>query len=177
MNQSFESLLTWMDSHSHEVPLEDLMQRLGVVDVELDDLKEFERYGDLRYQRNLIKAGEGYHALLLCWKPGQRSPIHDHRGSACAVRVLSGICTETQFERTEQGDVYPTFTRQLYAGQVCGSYDHDMHQISNLSSHDPLVTIHIYTPPLLVMGQYSLTERSIGEFLDPVLQFADGAGI
>jgi hypothetical protein len=38
------------------------------------------------------------------------------------------------------------------------------------------VTLHVYSPPLLVMGTYSLTDRSRGE--EPMLlEFSDAAGI
>ena len=40
-----------------------------------------------------------------------------------------------------------------------------------------LVTLHIYSPPLLVMGQYSLLDRAVREFKDEVYAFTEGAGI
>ena len=40
-----------------------------------------------------------------------------------------------------------------------------------------LVTLHVYSPPLLVMGQYSLTDPMVGEFADPIFDFALGGGI
>src|SRR5205807_7632445 len=42
---------------------------------------------------------------VLCWRNGQRSPIHDHRGSSCGVRVLRGTMTETQFAFAPNGHV------------------------------------------------------------------------
>ena len=56
--------------------------------------------------------------------------------------------------------------------------DLDIHRISNNQPDDrELVTLHIYSPPLLVMGQYSLTSRERREFNDQVYSFAEGAGI
>jgi hypothetical protein len=37
--------------------------------------------------------------------------------------------------------------------------------------------LHIYSPPLLVMGQYSLTEPLVREFRDEVHAYTEGAGI
>ena len=58
------------------------------------------------------------------------------------------------------------------------SEDQDIHQVSNLmDGSERLVTQHIYSPPLLVMGSYSLTESKVVEFRDPVYEFSLGEGI
>jgi hypothetical protein len=87
------------------------------------------------------------------------------------------VATETQFEKTREGLIYPTLTRKMPAGSVCASQDIDIHQMSNLQSDLDLVTLHIYSPPLLVMGKYSLTEPMVGEYADPIFDFALGGGI
>jgi cysteine dioxygenase len=115
---------------------------------------------------------------VLCWRAGQRSPIHDHRGSSCGVKVIKGVATETFFDRTPHGHVYATGSRALNQGAVCGSQDDDLHQMSNLQAPgQDLITLHIYSPPLIVMGLYSLTETRVREFNDPVATLCDGAGI
>jgi hypothetical protein len=52
-----------------------------------------------------------------------------------------------------------------------------MHQISNLQAGDAdLVTLHVYSPPLMWMGTYSLTDRTRGQ--EPMfIEFCDAAGI
>ena len=177
MSQTLPEFLTSLDFYSHRVPLDELTRRLESLTVGLDDVRDFLVFGSESYRRNLMRAGPAYHALVLCWRAGQRSPIHDHRGSSCAVRVLKGVATETQFDKTKDGHVFATFSRKLAAGSVCASQDSDIHQMSNLQSGLDLVTLHIYSPPLLVMGQYSLTEPVVGEFADPVFEFALGGGI
>ncbi len=177
MPQTLQELLTSLDFYSHRVPLAELTRRMEDFLVDLDGLRDYLVFSREHYRRNLIRAGAAYHALVLCWRAGQRSPIHDHSGSSCAVRVLKGVATETQFEQTREGLIYPTLTRKMPAGTVCASQDRDIHQMSNLQSELDLVTLHIYSPPLLVMGQYSLTDPAIGEFADPVFEYALGGGI
>ncbi len=170
--------LEWMDGFKERVPLKEMRSKLEDLNICLDDVSEYVRFSNDRYQRNLLHAGEGYHALILCWKNGQRSPIHDHRGSSCGVRVLSGVATETLFKRNTKGLIYPVSSRELPADGVCGSQDSDIHQVSNLQDGDAdLVTLHIYSPPLMLMGTYSLTEETVGEFADPIFAFASGEGI
>ena len=119
-----------------------------------------------------------YHALALCWRSGQRSPIHNHAGSVCGVKVLTGIATETKFERSPCGQLKPTTTGDLPAGGACVSFDSDTHQVSNLQPHGTdLVTMHVYFPPLLRMDTYSLNDNRVGVFIPSDFNFSHGGGI
>lgn len=180
MSQSLSAFLAALDRYNERVPLNELCVRLRELTISLDDVREHMRFGKQTYQRNLMHAGPGYQALILCWRSGQRSPIHDHRGSSCGVRVLAGVATETFFDRTESGYVYATGSRRLETGNVCGSQDDDLHQVSNLQPEgQDLVTLHVYSPALMTMGVYSLTDRTVRDFFDPIhtLAFAHGDGI
>jgi len=175
---TLRELFAELDHFDHRVPLDLLEDRLRALEVDWSQIEPHVRFADDTYRRNLLRGGRAYHALVLCWRAGQRSPIHDHRGSSCGVRVLRGTCTETLFGRTESGHIFPTETHQLPPGHCCGSQDADIHQISNLADDGgDLITLHIYSPPLMVMGQYSLTSPTREEFTEPVLGFTEGAGI
>lgn len=175
---TLDQFFTELDQHDSRVPLKMLDQRLREVQIDFADIQQFVHFGEASYRRNLMRAGPAYHALVLCWRNGQRSPIHDHRGSSCGVRVMKGTATETVFERTTAGHVYATKSRNLEAGYCCGTQDEDIHQLSNIAPDGgDLVTLHIYSPPLLVMGTYSLTSTKIGEFADRIYEFCEGAGI
>lgn len=178
MSLSVPDLLQQFDCHTESIPLDEVVADMTDLDVSLDDVREFVCFGEDTYQRHLIHVGPAYQALILCWRSGQRSPIHDHRGSACGVRVLQGTLSETVFERNAAGLVYPTKTRELHEGGVCGPFDSDIHQVSNLQpAGKDLVTLHVYSPALLVLGAYSLTDDRVGEFVPPVHEFTHGAGI
>ncbi len=173
------TLFAELDRHRDMIPLDEIMAWLGKHEFNLEQLERWLRFDPERYQRNLLHAGPAYQALLLCWRNGQRSPIHDHRGSACGVKVLSGTATETTFDFADNGMICPVSSRQLSEGYICGSYDADMHQVSNLQGDDAdLVTLHIYSPPLLRMNMYSLTDDQVQEFSDPVnVEYEFGGGI
>lgn len=167
-----------LDGYREPIPLELLEQRLGELEGVMEDVHPFVRFGADRYQRNLMHKGPAYHALILCWSSGQRSPIHDHQGSACGVRVLQGVATETLFERNPAGLVHPTTSLERHVGGVTGSFDSDIHQISNLQPPgEDLVTLHVYSPPLIVMNTHSLTDTHVSKFIDPIHEFSDGSGI
>lgn len=178
MHLTLEQWLKQLDEYQERIPLRVLTEGLKQLEVTLAELQPLIQFSPERYRRNLFHAGPAYHALVLCWRSGQRSPIHDHRGSACGVRVLSGEATETVFEMTDEGHVFPVRTRKLAEGFICATQDQDIHQLSNLQpNHADLITLHIYSPPLLVMGQYSLTESLVREFRDEVHAYTEGAGI
>ncbi len=177
MARNLTDLIRFLDGLDGRATLPDLMGQLKELDIDCDDLAEHVRFSSRAYARNLVRAGPWYHLLVLCWKNGQRSPIHDHAGSSCGVRVLRGAATETLFERAPNGHVKALFSRDLLPGDVCASEDDDMHQISNLQAGDAdLVTLHVYSPPLLYMGTYSITDLTRGT--EPMLvEFSDAAGI
>jgi cysteine dioxygenase len=114
---------------------------------------------------------------MLCWKNGQRSPIHNHAGSACVVRVLRGTLTETVFEMAPNGHVKASFSRDIAEGGLIASEDTDIHQASNLQAGDAdLVTLHVYTPPLTRMKTFSMYDLSRGQEVW-YTEFSDAAGI
>jgi cysteine dioxygenase len=170
-------LIAYLDALSGRAPLDDLLELLACLEVEPADLAEHVRFSTQGYTRNLVRAGPWYNLLVLCWKNGQRSPIHDHTGSSCAVRVLRGVLTETAFAFAPHGRVKAVGSRDLAAGAVCGSQDRDLHQVSNLQDGDAdLVTLHVYSPPLRWMGTYSLTDDTRGR--EPLfVEYVDAAGI
>jgi cysteine dioxygenase len=176
--QSLKALFGRLDARDAAIPLAELQAELGKTDLVSEDFQQVVAFGDKTYRRNLLHEGPAYLALVICWRPGQRSPIHDHSGSSCAVQVLGGIATETAFAQTGQGHVYATASTDHGVGSVLGSFDADAHQISNLqpAGHD-LVTLHIYSPPLLQMKRFSLTDAHWETFMDPIELFIEGAGI
>jgi len=177
MAKTLPQLLRFLNRLQQRAPLEALVAELTELEIEAEDLAPHVRFSDRAYRRNLVHAGRWHNLLVLCWRNGQRSPIHDHRGSSCAVRVLTGTMTETLFSFGPNGLVKADFSRDLQPGSVCGSEDSDMHQVSNLQAGSAdLVTLHVYSPPLLVMGTYSLIDESRGEEL-MFANFGEAEGI
>ena len=177
MTNPVDKLFAYLDGLEGRAPLDELTALVGDLGIEIEDLEEHVRFSERGYARNLVRTGEWYHAWVLCWKNGQRSPIHDHLGSSCGVRVLRGTATQTLCAFAPNGHVKAVFSRDFYEGSVLGSEDSDMHQVSNLQAGSAdLVTLHIYSPPLLRMETYTLTDLTRGEERW-LLEFSDAAGI
>jgi cysteine dioxygenase len=177
MKPTLDELFRYLDALRERPSLADLVARVQDLAIDCNDVASAIRFSNKGYTRNPVRSGTWYQALALCWKNGQRSVIHDHKGSSCAMRVLRGTATETGFTFAPNGLVKAVNSRDLLAGEVCGSQDNDLHQISNLQTGDAdLVTLHVYSPPLVWMGTYSMFDAQRGQ--EPMLQdFIDAAGI
>ncbi len=158
-----------LDEYVDQIPLNVLKIHLNDLKITIDDLKNNVHFSENSYRRNLLHEGPAYQALIICWKNGQRSPIHDHKGSSCGVRILQGVATETLFLVAPNNLVYPTNSEWLYEGEVTCSENDDIHQVSNLQDEGrDLVTLHIYSPPLLNMNCFSLECNEIKVVNDPI---------
>ena len=159
------ALVEYLDGLKERATIESLLDLLGRSKVTMADLEAFTCFKDETYQRVQICAGEHYEMLVVCWKSGQRSPIHDHAHSTCCFRVMQGVCTETVFNLYPPSRVVERERHDLREGYLTASQDSDTHQVSNLQpAGTNLVTLHIYSPPLGAMRKYSLTGERDGEF-------------
>jgi predicted metal-dependent enzyme (double-stranded beta helix superfamily) len=50
------------------------------VDVEDGSLRPFVTWSDKKYTRNLVYHDDLFEVMVLCWKSGQKTPIHTHNG-------------------------------------------------------------------------------------------------
>jgi len=139
---------------------DDLSALLGGVEVINEELRPYVSFKEGTYARHRVHLGPHAELLVLCWRPGQRTPIHDHAGSYGAVRVLRGVMWETLFEMEEgEGLVYES-SREWTPGHVTGADVPDIHQLGNpdVSGQD-LVTLHLYAPPLASLNVYKVGRR------------------
>lgn len=166
---SLQPVVDYLDGLRDRASIETVRALLSRCPVSMADLAPWVRFKDDCYQRNLVCNGDHYEMLVICWKSGQKSPIHDHAGSTCGVRVMQGVCTETVFGFLPSGRIVAVGSHDLVESHVTASQDSDTHQISNdRGEADDLVTLHIYSPPLGAMRKYSPSGARDGSF-DPEL--------
>ena len=114
--------------------------------IEVANVAQFIAFSPETYHRNLIFDAPEHQVLVLCWRPGQFSPVHDHGRSCCGVRVLAGTATETVFPPNSNE---PTLERELASGDVTVAPGTLRHRIANRGDAD-LITLHVYAPRLIV---------------------------
>ncbi len=173
-----EPLIAYLSDLRGRATIERLRELLAESNVTLDDVHDFVEFDHERYRRNLLAIGAWFEILVICWRSGQRSPIHDHAASTCGLKILEGVCSETIFERAPCGQVVARRTQDMVTGQVCASQDADTHQVSNLQPDgEDLVTLHIYSPPLRSMKRFSITGNTVDEYRPQTFEFSGGDGI
>ena len=114
------------------------------------DVQQYLNVDSSSYKRNLVLDTDSVQLLVLCWKPGQASKIHDHGTSNCGIRVLCGNAHETLYGGTVEEPVELS-TRQHGEGNVTANDGMLIHQVANRSG-GLLVTLHLYSPPLIRMN-------------------------
>ena len=139
---------------------EELNALLGGVEVTAEELRPHVSFKEGTYARHRVHLGEYAELLVLCWRPGQRTPIHDHAGSYGAVKVLRGVMWETLFEMEGGSGLAYKSSREWAPGHVTGADVPDIHQLGNpdVSGQD-LVTLHLYAPPLTSLNVYKVGRK------------------
>jgi cysteine dioxygenase len=130
------------------------------VEVSREELRPYVSFKEATYARHRVFLCDQAELLVLCWRPGQRTPIHDHAGSFGAVRVLEGFMWETLFEMDSSEGLRYKSAREWTHGRVTGADVPDIHQLGNpdVSGRD-LVTLHIYSPPLASLNVYKVGRK------------------
>jgi predicted metal-dependent enzyme (double-stranded beta helix superfamily) len=111
-------------------------------------------FDERQYRRVRLFRNEHWEGLLLCWLPGHATSVHDHGGSVGMSFVLSGTLTEERWRI--EGAGLPL--AHLGGGEQSRG-DHavelldTIHRVSN-AAQEPAVSLHVYSPPLRVLGAH-----------------------
>jgi cysteine dioxygenase len=152
---SLSDLVAQLNKQATPPSLAQLYEWLENARISDDELNPYLGFKDRTYWRHRVCRNDAVEMLVLCWKPGQRTVIHDHNGSVGAVLVQQGIVWESNFSFNETDGLRYENGREYAKGQITGADVPDIHQLGNpdISAQD-LVTIHIYSPPLNVLHTY-----------------------
>jgi cysteine dioxygenase len=155
MSFGLEELVAYCEQASSPLAVEELASLLRAVRLDPRAVAPYVRFDGEVYCRNSILRTDHVQLLVMCWSSGQLSPIHDHAGSACGIRVLNGRATEIVYAQTPCGLLTPQKSSHLEAGEISVSFDRDIHQMGNLEARGTdLVTLHCYSPPLSGMNLF-----------------------
>lgn len=154
-NFSLPALVAALGSLNTTPSLRQIYDWLENAEISAEELQPFISFKEGNYWRHRVCRNEFVEMLVLCWRPGQRTPIHDHNGSHGGVKILEGLLWETTFSYDSVTGLTYKGAREHRRGSVTGSDVPDIHQLGNpdVSGQD-LVTIHVYAPPLGVLHTY-----------------------
>jgi len=112
------------------------------------DLMKYAFWGDKGYTRNCIERTDDFELLLLCWNPGDATPIHCHGKQRCWVYQVSGQMEEVIYIKDGQNNIIPDMNRILKSGDI--SYMDDskgFHTLHN-NSDSKIMSLHLYAKPI-----------------------------
>lgn len=114
------------------------------------------------YTRNgIVNINGNANLLILVWSPGKGSAIHDHANAHCCMKILKGTLGESLYDiPSEEGaPMVPkkyTILERNTVGYISDNIG--LHKISNASSDDFGVSLHLYTPPYASLYGCSMYE-------------------
>ena len=152
---SLQSLIAALESLNSPPELAQIYEWLEKAEISTEDLEPYIGFKEGNYWRHRVCRNKFVEMLVLCWRPGQRTPIHDHNGSHGGVKVCQGLLWETTFSYNPVDGLEYKSAREHALGAVTGSDVPDIHQLGNPDvSELDLVTLHVYAPPLGVLHTY-----------------------
>ncbi|CAL4068368.1 unnamed protein product, partial [Meganyctiphanes norvegica] len=127
------------------------------------DWEKYTSWDQKKYKRILLDEGNGkFNLMMVCWGPSQTSPIHDHAGAHCFLKVLEGQLEEVRYQNPKEisnvQDVNGSSVEDtgmvvkskdvLDVNQV-GYINDDLglHSEGNTSNTQGAVSLHLYMPP------------------------------
>lgn len=111
-------------------------------------LEEYASWSNECYTRNCIVDNEKFELILICWCEGHRTPIHDHGGEECWVKVIEGEFKETIYKQNEAGEL--CIVKSLISKPNEITYMKDFmgfHRLENLSKKRSM-SLHLYAKPI-----------------------------
>jgi cysteine dioxygenase len=147
-------ILKMLSIPSEALGLEQLQEWVATLQLSDDFFDRHLRFGDRTYTRTLVCRTPRFDLLILCWRPGQSSTIHDHADSLNATRVHRGCLTSREFALDSPAS-HLTLQRETCheRGELVTVERHAIHQLAN-TSNENLVTLHVYARPLRTIQVY-----------------------
>src|SRR5262245_48001928 len=171
------SVIEELKHRAGEMKLPQLRQLVSNLKPERREIERYISFNEKRYARNLVYKDAAFECLVLCWRPGQRSPIHDHGNSLCAVYTMDGTLSADNYLKTANGHIRADFSEDFKPNSVLTIQTTEIHQVSNLQDSSDLISIHFYAGPLENSFQYSVIEPKYEPYLrtyTKVFSLADG---
>jgi cysteine dioxygenase len=115
--------------------------------------EEHIEFDSLTYKKKCLKRTKDYEVVLICWRKGQQTAIHDHPDGGCWMRVVQGALQEITYTTPNLEEVGERILGPGDVGFQCGSTV--VHCIQAL---EDTVSLHVYYPPGYVARKYSLLD-------------------
>lgn len=148
--QSIDELVTAL-SEGERTKYNDIVRS---IELPVSAFENYCSWSDESYTRNCIIDDEKFELILLCWEPGQITPIHDHGGEECWVKIIEGDFRETIYKDDAAGDLNKVKSSVAKTNDVTYMIDFmGFHSLENLSNKRSM-SLHLYAKPIRSCNMY-----------------------
>jgi len=124
---------------------------------------DFEKYAHWKpdgYCRNCIERTDTYELILICWNPGDETPVHCHAEQRCWVYQVEGKLREVRYKADDSRTLVTCNQMELNAGRL--TYMEDSMGYHTLQNHseEKSMSLHLYISPIDSCKVFDDTEDS-----------------
>jgi cysteine dioxygenase len=143
------------------------------LDIPVEDLAPYAFWTDEHYTRNCIVRESDYELILLCWEPGQQTPIHCHGGEECWVYALDGELEESHYQFDGDNlELENTFS--LESGEKSFMMDEfGYHRLVN-NSENRAMSLHLYMDTI---DTCTVFDKKLNDFVPRSLHYHSFEGV
>jgi cysteine dioxygenase len=139
--------------------------------VDPETLQPYLFWNPQHYTRNLIDKTDLYELLSLCWEPGMKSSIHNHKGQNCWMAapvgrfLVQNYCVLEENLAAHHCNIVPTEEVAItWDNPVAVDPLNPVHDVRNPRElNQRAVSLHIYSRPFDSCVVYSVEQCSCGE--------------
>jgi cysteine dioxygenase len=139
--------------------------------VDPETLQPYLFWNAQHYTRNLIDKTDLYELLSLCWEPGMKSSIHNHKGQNCWMAAALGRLAVHNYRVVEEDlghrrcDIVETDVVEITAADpVAVDPLNPVHDVRNRQEYgERAVSLHLYSRPFDSCIVYSVEQHTCGE--------------
>lgn len=95
------------------------------------------------YGRKQVYLGDNYEVMVMSWRPGDFSTIHDHGYTQWGAVQIFGPAEHATF-RYDEGEIHTLARWQVAPGDVLGVGHSLIHQMGNPTQDQKFLSLHIY---------------------------------
>ncbi|MGA8875251.1 MAG: cysteine dioxygenase family protein [Candidatus Korobacteraceae bacterium] len=151
--------------------IEGALEYMRANPVDPETLKPYLFWSAQHYTRNLIDKTDLYELLSLCWEPGMKSSIHNHKGQNCWMAAPVGRFLVQNYRVLEENlsahhcNIVPTDEVAItWENPVAVDPLNPVHDVRNPREwNERAVSLHIYSRPFDSCVVYSVEQCSCGE--------------
>lgn len=120
---------------------------------------------ELPYGRSMLHLSEKYEVIIGCWPKGGWCDAHDHGKAVGVVQSYSGEIEHFQYE-LNNGSLDLVEHSTMKNGDCSRLESGMIHSLQNISSDEPYIGLHIYSPPTSDVRVFDLKTGDIYHVTD-----------